>query len=237
MYPRGTISLCAYGTITAERRKAKTQRRESDARRRRFGLTRRSQSAFHGKKDLCRASTQFKTLPQGSKQLKLLVPPAGRSIVVCCFAAQFLDVAPSTQQTASCRAPLEPSSFVKSALAPGSQVRQALIGENPPAEKIESRDGGDSHNSPEWGTNKTRDFKNFAHYIPPTHCCLHGSNYCFPLCGMPAPVETPVARPKAYLSPKHLSPQALSSLSVRAAATQYPLLAGSPLSLPEFRAG
>ena len=148
---------------------------------------------------------------KGARDRSCLCRQAGRSIVVCCFATQFLDVAPSTQQTISRRATLEPSSFVKSASAPGpeapgsSQVRQALIGENPPAEKIEGRDGGDSHNRPEWGTNKTRDFKNFAHYIPPTHCCLHGSHYCFPLCGMPASVETPVARPKAYLSRRSIS--------------------------------
>lgn len=53
-----------------------------------------------------------------------------------------------------------------------SQISKALIGEDPPAEKIESGHADNGHDCPDRGTNKTRYFKKFAHYIPPTDACM-----------------------------------------------------------------
>ena len=44
----------------------------------------------------------------------------------------------------------------------------ALIGENPPAEKIKRGDASNPQNSAEWRCEEARNFKNLTHYIPPT---------------------------------------------------------------------
>src|ERR1019366_5600177 len=49
----------------------------------------------------------------------------------------------------------------------GKRVSQALIGKNPPPEKIERRDAGNPHDSAERCRKEARNFKNLTHYIPP----------------------------------------------------------------------
>src|SRR5208337_3802156 len=44
----------------------------------------------------------------------------------------------------------------------------ALIGENPPAEKIKRGDASNPQNSAEWRCEEARNSKNLTHYIPPT---------------------------------------------------------------------
>ncbi len=56
---------------------------------------------------------------------------------------------------------------------PGCSFRNRLVGENPPAEKIERSDEGNRANSAYRRPNPTRNFKKLAHYLPPLVCYLH----------------------------------------------------------------
>jgi len=56
---------------------------------------------------------------------------------------------------------------------PGCSFRNRLVGENPPAEKIERSDEGNRANTAYRRPNPTRNFKNLAHYLPPLICYLH----------------------------------------------------------------
>jgi hypothetical protein len=56
---------------------------------------------------------------------------------------------------------------------PDRSFRNRLVGENPPAEKIERNDEGNRANTAYRRPNPTRNFKNLAHYLPPLVCYLY----------------------------------------------------------------
>src|SRR3984893_901319 len=56
---------------------------------------------------------------------------------------------------------------------PGCSFRNRLVSENPPAEKIERSDEDNRANTAYRRPNPTRNFKKFAHYLPPLMCYLH----------------------------------------------------------------
>jgi len=108
----------------------------------------------------------------------------------------------------------------------------ALIGENPPAEKIKRGDASNPQNSAEWRCEEARNFKNLTHYIPPTAVLFTRYKLLivvFLPCRTMHRFEHRCHGSRTSLAPKSSSPQTLSLLSFCAAATHDPLLAGGPL--------
>ena len=108
----------------------------------------------------------------------------------------------------------------------------ALIGENPPAEKIKRGDASNPQNSAEWRCEEARNFKNLTHYIPPTAVLFTRYKLLivvFLPCRTMHRFDHRCHGSRTSLAPKSSSPQTLSLLSFCAAATHDPLLAGGPL--------